>query len=252
MAEDSKFPTEIIELPSKGYFYPKDNPLSSGKVEMRYMTAREEDILTSPNLLKQGIVINKLLESLVVDKSINLDDILIGDKNALTISARILGYGKNYEFSFVTRETGEMNGTVDLTSLKEKEIDFSKHTKGVNEFSFTLPNSKRVITFKLGTQKDEREIDKELEALKKISKGVNYQMTTRMKKIISSVDGDDELATVNKFVDKEFLSQDALAFRKHLVSITPDVDMMANVKGEDGVEREVAVVLTAQFFWPPA
>ena len=94
MADDSKFPTEIIELPSKGYFYPKENPLSSGKVEMRYMTAREEDILTSPNLLRQGVVIDKLLESLVVDKKINLNDLLIGDKNGLIISSRILGYGK--------------------------------------------------------------------------------------------------------------------------------------------------------------
>ena len=252
MADDSKFPTEIIELPSKGYFYPKENPLSSGKVEMRYMTAREEDILTSPNLLRQGVVIDKLLESLVVDKKINLNDLLIGDKNGLIISARILGYGKEYEFSFTTDDGDETVGTVDLTTLKEKEMDFSKYTKGVNEFSFTLPNSKRVITFKLGTQKEEKEIDKELVALKKISKGVNYQMTTRMKKIITSVDGDEEVAAVNNFVDKEFLSQDALAFRKHLTSVTPDVDMMATVNGEDGMEREVAVVLTAQFFWPSA
>ena len=249
---DSKFPTEIIELPSKGYFYPEDSPLSSGKVEMRYMTAREEDILTSPNLLKQGIVIDKLLESLVVDKKINLDDMLIGDKNALTIAARILGYGKEYEFSFTSESGEEMSGTVDLTTLKERKMDFSKHTKGVNQFTFTLPASERVITFKLGAQKDEKEIDKELEALKKISKGVNYQMTTRMKKIITSVDGEEGVATINNFVDKEFLSQDALAFRKYLTSVTPDVDMVASVKGEDGLEREVAVILTAQFFWPSA
>ena len=119
-------------------------------------------------------------------------------------------------------------------------------------FTFTLPASERVITFKLGAQKDEKEIDKELEALKKISKGVNYQMTTRMKKIITSVDGEEGVATINNFVDKEFLSQDALAFRKYLTSVTPDVDMVASVKGEDGLEREVAVILTAQFFWPSA
>ena len=75
MTKDSKFPTEVVELPSKGYFYPEDNPLSSGKVEMKYMTAKEEDILTSPNLIQQNIVIDKLLEALVVDKTINLDDL---------------------------------------------------------------------------------------------------------------------------------------------------------------------------------
>ena len=252
MADDSKFPTEIIELPSKAYFYPKENPLSSGKVEMRYMTAREEDILTSPNLLKQGLVIDKLLESLVVDKQINLNDLLMGDKNSLILAARILGYGKEYEFTFPTDDGEDIKGTVDLTTLKEREVDFSKFTKGVNEFSFTLPASQRVITFKLITQKEEKEIDKELVALKKISKGINFEMTTRMKKIILSVDGDEEKAAINNFVDKQFLSQDALAFRKHLTTITPDISMMANVKGEDGVEREVAVLLTAQFFWPSA
>ena len=97
----NSFPTEFIELPSKGHFYPEDNPLSSGKVEMKYMTAKEEDILTSVNLIQQGVVLDKLLETLVIDKSINLDDILIGDKNALIVGARILAYGKDYEFNYI-------------------------------------------------------------------------------------------------------------------------------------------------------
>ena len=92
-----KFPTEVVDLPSLGLLYPKDSPLSSGKIEIKYMTAREEDILTSANLIKQGIVVEKLLESLIVDKSINVDDFLIGDKNAVLIASRILAYGKEYE-----------------------------------------------------------------------------------------------------------------------------------------------------------
>ena len=90
----NNFPTEEVNLPSKGYFYPKENPLSSGKVEMKYMTAREEDILTSPNLLRQGIAIDRLLESLIVDKDVNIGDMILGDKNALLVAARILAYGK--------------------------------------------------------------------------------------------------------------------------------------------------------------
>ena len=95
-----KFPTEMVELPSKGYFYFEGHPLSSGKVEIKYMTAKEEDILTSQNLIQQGTVVDKLLESLIVDKSIKIDDMLVGDKNAIMLSARILGYGKEYEFEY--------------------------------------------------------------------------------------------------------------------------------------------------------
>jgi hypothetical protein len=92
-----KFPTEIVELPSKGLIYPKDNPLSSGKIEMKYMTAKEEDILTNQNYISKGIVLDKLIESLIVSK-VDINDIVIGDKNALLIASRVLGYGKDYQF----------------------------------------------------------------------------------------------------------------------------------------------------------
>ena len=101
MAE-TKFPTEMVNLPSKGWFYDSANPLASGEVEVKYMTAKEEDILTSQNLIRKGIVFDKLLNALVVSK-IKLDDMLIGDKNAVLIAARVLAYGKNYEFDY--RET---------------------------------------------------------------------------------------------------------------------------------------------------
>jgi hypothetical protein len=122
MAE-TKFPTEEVNLPSKGYFYPKEHPLSSGKVEMKYMTAREEDILTSPNLLKQGLAIDKLLEALIVDKKVKINDLLIGDKNALIIAARILAYGKEYNFTVYDEDGEQTTAKVDLTTLNDKEID---------------------------------------------------------------------------------------------------------------------------------
>ena len=91
-----QFPTEEVSLPSKGLLYPKDSPLSSGKVDIKYMTAKEEDILTSPNLIKKGTVIDKLLESVIVTEGVKIDDLLVGDKNAIMIATRILGYGKDY------------------------------------------------------------------------------------------------------------------------------------------------------------
>ena len=127
---DYKFPTEMVDLPSKGYFYVDGHPLSSGKVEVKYMTAKEEDILTSQNLIQQGLVIDKLLESLIIDKSVKLDDMLIGDKNAIMVSARILGYGKDYQFNYDGEEQ-----SVDLSTLEPVKLDFSKFTKSKNEFN---------------------------------------------------------------------------------------------------------------------
>ena len=126
-----KSPTEMVDLPSQGYFYFDGHPLSSGKIEIKYMTAKEEDILTSQNLIQQGTVIDKLLESLIVDKSVKLDDLLIGDKNAIMVAARILGYGKEYEFTYDGEEK-----SVDLSKLEPIKLDFSKFTRGKNEFEF--------------------------------------------------------------------------------------------------------------------
>jgi len=250
MANDTKFPTEVVELPSKGYFYPKDSPLASGKVEMKYMTAREEDILTSPNLLKQGIAIDKLLEALIVDNKINLGDILIGDKNALIIAARILAYGKEYEFMLLDENGDEVIVTTDLTKLNDKEIKFDKLPPNSKEFPFTLPNSERAITLRFLTHKDEKELESEAVALKKVSSSIVRTMTSRMKRIIVSVDGNSEKQHINDFVDKELLSVDALAIRKYINSINPDIVMTTLATFPDGREEEVAVELTAQFFWP--
>ena len=159
-----KFPTEEIELPSKGLVYPEDNSLSSGKVEIKYMTAKEEDILTNQAYIQKGIVLDKLLESVVVSK-INIDDLVIGDKNALLIATRILGYGGNYEVNI----SGN-NEVIDLTGLENKSLDESSFMKGVNEFTFTLPSNNTVITYKLLTGKDEKSIERELAGLKKINK----------------------------------------------------------------------------------
>ncbi len=251
MAE-TKFPTEMVNLPSKGWFYDSANPLSSGEVEVKYMTAKEEDILTSQNLIQKGVVFDKLLDALVVSK-IKLDDMLIGDKNAVLIAARVLAYGKNYEFDYIDPITNEKGrGKLDLTKLKDKKIKFDKDDKGKNEFDFQLPASKRVLTFKLLTSGDEKAIDKELKSMKKLNKltGINPEITTRMKRAIVAVDGDRDVANIRKFVDNEFLSIDALKFRAHLADMTPDVDMVYSQTISDGSEEEMTVPMTVQFFWP--
>ena len=246
---ETKFPTEIIDLPSKGYFYPEKSPLSSGTVELKYMTAKDEDVLTSQNLIAKGIVLDVLLANLMIDKKIKVSDLLIGDKNALLIAARVLAYGKNYEFELVSPVTGEpTTHNLDLTSLKDIPVDFSKLPKGKNEFEFSLPTSKRVIKYKLLTSGDVDNIDREAKSLNKIS-DIDRTLTTRLKSMIIEVDGNTEKQTINNFVDNEFFAVDSLAFREHIVDNTPDIDLEISVH-IDGEEVEVAVPMTVQFFWP--
>ena len=240
-----KFPTEVVDLPSQGLLYPKDSPLSSGQIEIKYMTAREEDILTSANLIKKGIVIDKLLEALIIDKSIKLDDMLLGDKNAILIASRILAYGKEYEVEVDGQEV-----VVDLTTLKEKKLDEKIVVNGANEFDFELPATKRKLTFKLLTQSDEKSMDKEIQGYKKIGDGIGYETTTRLKHQILSVDGDAKKASINSFVDNEFLSRDSRDFRAHVNSINPDVEMKSVYIDEDGNEKEFTVPMTVTFLWP--
>ena len=240
-----KFPTETVDLPSKGYLYVEGHPLSSGKVEIKYMTAKEEDILTSQNLIQQGTVIDVLLQSLIVDKTINVNDLLIGDKNAIMLAARILGYGKEYKFEYDEREQD-----VDLSELEPVDINFKKITKGTNEFSFELPTSKRTITFKLLNGHDEKKIEAEVKARAKISKDLSSELTTRFKHMILSIDGNSEKEYIANFVENEFLSRDSFAFRQHLAVITPDIDMTTNVIDSGGKETEVVIPITVRFFWP--
>jgi len=242
--EENKFklPTEIVELPSKGLIYPKENPLSSGKIEMKYMTAKEEDILSNQSYIQKGTVLDKLVQSLIVSQ-IDYDDMIVGDKNAVMIAARVLGYGKEYSFSY----NGE-SYDVDLSILNNKELDESLFNQGINEFDFTLPYSDTKITFKLLTHKDEKKITAELEGLKKINKDNSSELTTRLKYIITSVGGNRETKTIREFVDTYLLARDSRALRDYIRKIQPDVNMNFTTNGDE----EVAIPININFFWVDA
>jgi hypothetical protein len=238
-----KFPTEMVELPSKGLIYPEGNPLSSGEVEMKYMTAKEEDILSNQAYIQKGIVLDKLLQSLIVDKAVKYDDLVVGDKNALFIAARVLGYGKDYSFTYNGQDY-----TIDLSALENKPFDEEKIKKGVNEFAYTLPTSGVQLTYKMLNGHDEKKINRELEALKKIDKDASAEMSTRLKYIITSVNGDSEPKTIREFVDNYLLAKDSRAFREHMRDNQPDVDM--NYVLDSG--EEVTIPIGLNFFWPDA
>ena len=241
-----KFPTEIVELPSKGLVYPPDSPLASGKIEMKYMTAKEEDILTNQNYIKQGVVLDKLLKSLIVSP-IDYDDLILGDKNAVLVAARILGYGKDYSFKYKGEKV-----TVDLTTCPLRYLDESQVTPGVNEFSYTLPASNAQITYKILTNKDEKEIQAELDGYKKISKDFVPELSTRLKHVIQSVNGNPDKKAIREFVDNYMLARDSKAFRDHLVVTQPDVVMESTITLSDGTEEGVNIPVTINFFWPDA
>lgn len=235
------FPTEAVELPSKGLIYPETSPLSSGVVEMKYMTAREEDILTNQSYINKGIVLDKLLESLIMTEGVSVRDLLIGDKNALLIAARVLGYGKDYSFMYDGVEE-----TVDLSQLNSKFFHEDLFTSGKNEFEYELPSTGTRITFKLLTGHDELAIEKELEGLKKINKNNVPELSTRLKYMILSVGGDSERKTVREFVDTRLLARDSRAFRAYAKSIQPDIDLMFTTDSGE----EVAIPVNLNFFWP--
>jgi len=255
MAEEKRqFPTEVVNLPSKGKLYPKDSPLAGGTIELKYMTAKEEDILTSRNLIQKGVVLDRLLESVIVDEKVSLSDLLLGDKNAIMIATRILGYGKDYTVQLTDPSTGDkQEETFDLTSINDKEMDWDLFKSGKNEFEFDLPSSKVKLMFRLLSHKEEKEIDDELKAYKKFSKqsGITSEITTRLKKAIVSVNGDTSQKRVHEFVDNELLSRDSLAFREYLIKITPDVDMSFTFTSDTtGEDTTMDIPLDVEFFWP--
>jgi hypothetical protein len=241
-------PTETVELPSKGLLYPLDNPLSSGKIEMKYMTAKEEDILSNQNYIKAGTVFDKLLKSLIVS-NINYDDLTIGDKNAILIAARILGYGKDLQIKYPHPLTGEEElVTVDLAELKNKEVDYSV-LKNANEFAFTLPKSQNTVTFKILTHRDERQIEEEIKGLKRVN--LSAEVTTRLKRAIIAINGDREPKIIREFVDNYLLASDAKALREYMKVVSPDLNLTFTFVSSDGYTQEgVDLPLGVSFFYP--
>jgi hypothetical protein len=240
-----KVPTETVELPSKGLIYPANSPLSSGTIELKYMTAKEEDILTNANYIRSGVAIDKLLKSLIVDKSINYDDLLTGDKNAIMIAARILSYGKDYEIKY-----DDQDMTIDLSKIESKPLKENLYERGKNEFEFTLPQSQNTVTFQLLSSKVEGLIDRELEGLKKVNKTESPEITTRLKYMITSVNGSRETVDIRNFVDNYLLASDARALRQYYNEINPDVNLTFMRELPEGGEEVTPIPIGVNFFWP--
>lgn len=246
-----KFPTEVIDLPSKGLVYPESSPLSSGTIELKYMSAKEEDILTNPNFIEKGIVVDKLLQSLITTKC-DYNELISGDKNAILFAARILGYGAEYPVEIIDRYGKKVQTTIDLSSLKNKEINESLFIKGKNEFNFTLPQSKVTVTFKLLTSADDAKIEAEIKGLKKIRPQETFDVITRLKHQIIAINGDPSEEKIRHFVDNMLMS-DSRTLRKYINEITPDIEAIFSYEDSKGDMVEgVSIPMNINFLYPDA
>jgi hypothetical protein len=258
---DYKFPTEIVDLPSKGLIYPKDNSLSSGKVEMKYMTAKEEDILTTQSYIKDGSVLDRLFQSLIVSNGegapIKYVDLTTGDKNSVMIAARVLGYGKDYKVEVDDPYSdNKQEEVIDLTQFESAEYDGKNQTElHKNEFEYELPKSKRKITFMAMTESKERKVKHQIKDLerkqRKLKDLTSRELTTRLKNMILSVDGESDTATINNFVDNELFAMDSQSLRNYINEVVPDMNLNYEfVSEETGERREMLLPMDVTFFWP--
>ena len=248
------FPTEVIELPSQGKVYPEGHPLSKGTIEIKYMTAKEEDILASQNLIRRGVVLDKLFESVVVEPGLDIGDIFIGDKNAILLATRVLGYGKDYQVEVNDPFTLEpQKTTIDLSAIQIKEVDFSKLNSN-NLYEFELPISKKIVKIKLLTHKDELAINADIQAMNRLSKGkdsVSQDVSTRLRYMIQEVDGNSERGFINKWVQNNLLARDSRAIRNYVKEISPDLDLTYEFTSEITGETEALdIPFGIGFFYP--
>ena len=243
---DNKYSTEVIDLPSEGKLYSTTSPLSSGKIELKYMTAKEEDILTSQNLIQKGVVIEKLLDSLILTENVKADDLVLGDRNAIMVAARILAYGPEYEAEIILPRTNEkITHTFNLADCPFKKLP--ENVKE-NKFVVKLPISKKEIKFKILTGKEDKKVEQEIESRKKLGSDVVPELTTRLKHTIIEVDGSIDSFEINNFVDN-MLSRDSLFLRNEIQKVVPDIELKQEINIE-GEMVKVDIPLSVNFFWP--
>lgn len=245
-------PIESIPLPSNGRIYPPESGLFGKEtLEIKAMTAKEEDILTSRALIKKGTVITELIKSCLIDKSINVDDMIAGDRNAIMTALRITGYGSDYNVQVDCPACSATNKqTFMLTELPIKRLEINPIAEGANLFEFDLPMTKKKIQFKFLTGKDETEMSTVAERQKKQGMKLDSLITSRLEYSIVAIDGINERSKINMFV-KNMPARDSLALRKFIDSSEPGIEMKSWMQCDSCDEHaEVNLPLGATFFWP--
>ena len=236
-------PYDVIPLPSKGLLYPGRIPT----IEVEYLTAMDENILTSPNLLQSGKFVDVLLKRKIRPGQVKPSELLVGDRNAILIWLRATGYGEKYPVTIQTPEGEEFESEVDLTKLKQKEIEAEPDGNGL--FDFTLPMSKKKIKFRLLTAKDEDELTKREEAQQKRKSEIIDTLTHKIGTHIMSIDGRTDKEWIHNFV-RVMPARDSLELRRYISKIEPGVDLSISVEGPGGDSIDSFLVIGPDFFWP--
>ena len=248
-------PTEFVELPSKGKFYPPEHPLHNVEtLEIRHMTAKDEDILTSRSLLKKGIAIDRFLQNVIVDRRVKVGELLIGDKNAIIIASRVSGYGAQYDASVLCPSCVTTVGfNFDLNQCEVMAVDshqqFDVDLTSDNTFIIHLERSNLKVEVGLMTSKDETFLLQLAEKRRK-KKLPESNLTDQFRKIIVSVNGNTDQGYVESFI-QNMPAIDSRKLRTTYQKIIPNIDMSQDfVCSECSFEGEVDVPFGANFFWP--
>jgi len=247
-------PTEFVGLPSKGRYYPEGHPLhGQDTIEIKFMTARDEDILTSPTLLKKGLAIDRFLQSVIINKSINVDTLFSGDKNAIVISSRINGFGADYttKLSCPACQTTVQN-SFDLSEvLMYGGDDYGEYDiapTDVGTFIITLPKTGADVEVRLLTSKDENELAAMMQQKKK-KKALETNLTDQLRKVVVSINGVTDQRSLNQFI-MNLPAFDSRYLRAAYLKAVPGMDMKQDFTCENcGFEQEVDIPMTVDFFW---
>lgn len=246
-------PTDFVDLPSGGKFYPKDSPLyGAEKLEVRYMTAKEEDLLVSPGLIKAGIAMDRVIESLLVDKRIRAKDLLVGDKSAILINIRKNAFGEDYEFGFYCAKCGETNKHVkDLNDIQIKELKTDEGCSITEHGTILLklPKSKATVELKFLKGEDETAIEQVIEKRAK-NNLAEESLLIRYRYMMISVNGSSDMETIVSFIETMPVL-DSRILRKKYSELNPDIllNYSADCK-KCGHTTEGGVPIMADFFWP--
>lgn len=248
-------PVETIPLPSAGKVYSAESPLHNrNSLDIKSMTAKEEDILASRALMKKGTVIDELLRSCIHTPGINVDEMLAGDRNAVMVGVRITGYGREYTAQIQCKACAEkIDASFDLASLTIKRLDIEPCVPNTNQFEFKLPQSGRNVIFKFLTGADERDILQEADRRKKIvGMSVENNVTGKLMRSILSIDGLTDKGRIGAFI-RNMPAADSRALRKYMDSNEPGIDMTTKtVCPLCAEEQEVEMPIGVKFFWPDA
>jgi hypothetical protein len=247
-------PVEAVPLPSNGRLYPVESMLHGKEtLQVRAMTAREEDILTSRALIKKGTVITHLIKSCLVDKSINVDEMIVGDRNAIMTALRVTGYGSEYTVEVECPACNEKSKQdFQLTDLPIKRLGIDPVAEGANLFEMKLPVTKKTVHFKFMTGEDEASLTVQMERSKKQGAAGENLVTTRLKHQISAIEGIKDRSKINIFI-RNMPARDSLALRRHIDKNEPGLEMKAWMDCPNCMEStEVRLPMGASFFWPDA